>query len=183
MTILNDILDFSKIEIGRLEMETRPFSLHACMEDSLDLLAVWAAEKNIELLYQPSIDVPNMIAGDETRLRQVLVNLLNNAVKFTDSGEVCLTVSQLSRSEQGCELQFAVRDTGIGISQEQIDRLFQAFTQGDTSTTRRFGGTGLGLVISRRLVEMMGGNIWLESTPGKGSTFFFTIKVGICVGL
>jgi len=182
LTILNDILDFSKIESGRLEMETRPFSLHACMEDSLDLLAVWAAEKNIELLYQPSIDVPNMIAGDETRLRQVLVNLLNNAVKFTDSGEVCLTVSQLSRSEQGCELQFSVRDTGIGISQEQIDRLFQAFTQGDTSTTRRFGGTGLGLVISRRLVEMMGGNIWLESTPGKGSTFFFTIKVGTALG-
>jgi len=182
LTILNDILDFSKIESGKLEMETRPFSLHACMEDSLDLLAVWAAEKNIELLYQPSIDVPNMIAGDETRLRQVLVNLLNNAVKFTASGEVCLAVSQLNRTDQGCELKFSVRDTGIGIPQEQVNRLFQAFTQGDTSTTRRFGGTGLGLVISRRLVEMMGGTIWLESMPGKGSTFYFTVKVQSAVG-
>ncbi|OQB26051.1 MAG: Signal transduction histidine-protein kinase BarA [Chloroflexi bacterium ADurb.Bin180] len=180
LTIINDILDFSKIEAGRLDLEAVPFDLHECVEGALDLLAGKAAEKGLNLagLIQP--DVPAAIAGDVTRLRQILVNLLSNALKFTESGEVVLTVElQPGASKPGAlTLLFSVRDTGLGIPPDRIDRLFQSFSQVDGSTTRRFGGTGLGLAISKRLVELMGGKMWVESAgiPGQGSTFHFTIE-------
>ena len=185
LTIINDILDFSKIEAGKMEVEEQPFDLRECVEDSLDLVRLRAAEKGLELAYQVSSDVPAAILGDVTRLRQVLVNLLNNAVKFTDAGEVVLSAERVEAA--GAEgagrqpdylLLFSVRDTGIGIPPDRIGRLFQAFTQVDASTTRRFGGTGLGLAVSKRLVEMMGGALWVESTgvPGQGSTFHFTVR-------
>ncbi len=189
LTIINDILDFSKIESGKLELEEQPFDLRACIEDTLDLLAPKAAEKNVELTYLFEPQTPNAIVGDVTRLRQILVNLLSNAVKFTETGEVVVSVAsrQLSvvsdqknqqlttdKGQMTYEIQFAIKDTGIGIPQDRIDRLFQSFSQVDSSTTRQYGGTGLGLVISKRLCEMMGGRIWVESQVGLGSTFYFT---------
>ena len=183
--IINDILDYSRIESGKLPLEHQAFSLRACIEESLDVVAVRAAEKNLELLYEVDDSIPVQIMGDSMRLRQVLVNLLNNAVKFTASGEVLLSVTRgvIVNLEQGqtptdlnwLEVYFAIKDTGIGIPQERLDRLFQPFSQVDTSITRRFGGSGLGLAICRRLVEMMGGRIWADSTSGQGSTFYFTI--------
>ena len=159
LTIINDILDFSKIEAGKLELEEQPFDLRECVESSLDLLRLRAAEKGLELAYQIDADVPSAIIGDVTRLRQILVNLLSNAVKFTEKGEVLVTVTrrQLLLLPSKCRLHFSVRDTGIGIPPDRIGRLFQAFTQADASTSRRYGGTGLGLAISKRLGEMMGG--------------------------
>ena len=177
LTIINDILDFSKIESGRLELEHVEFALRECVEGALDLLAPRVAEKGLDLLYEIADGVPNTVRGDPTRLRQVLVNLLSNAVKFTTRGEVVLALRSRVRSNGGIELEFCVRDTGIGIPQEAMGRLFQSFTQVDASTTRKFGGTGLGLVISRRLVEMMGGRMWVESEVGRGSEFSFTIGV------
>jgi len=183
LTIINDILDFSKIEADKLELEQQPFDLRDCMEGSLDLLAPTAAEKNIDLAYIIDPDTPEGIRGDMTRLRQILVNLLSNAVKFTDRGEIVLavsseTISNLEADEapQAHMLHFTVRDTGIGIPQDRMDRLFRSFSQVDASTTRRYGGTGLGLAISRRLSEMMGGTMWVESELGAGSTFHFTIR-------
>jgi PAS domain S-box-containing protein len=177
LTIINDILDFSKIESGRLELENAEFAVRECIEGALDLLAPRCAEKGLDLLYEIGEGVPNTVRGDATRLRQILVNLLGNAVKFTAQGEVVLTVAAEPRIDDRAELRFSVRDTGIGISADGLSRLFQSFTQVDASTTRRFGGTGLGLVISKRLAEMMGGRMWVESDEGKGSVFNFSIVV------
>lgn len=178
LTIINDILDFSKIESGRLELEHRPFDLRACIEAALDLVAVRAAEKDLELAYFMEEDVPEAILGDDTRLRQVMVNLLSNAVKFTADGEVSLTVDKVRDIDGAVELRFAVTDTGIGIPPDRMDRLFRSFSQVDASTTRHYGGTGLGLAISRRLCDLMGGRIWVESEAGRGSTFYFTVRTG-----
>lgn len=224
LTIINDILDFSKIESGKLELEQQPFNLRDCIEESLDLLAHKAAEKNLELAYLIDPSVPKMIVGDVTRLRQILVNLIANAVKFTPQGEVVISVKarQLGRGrgvgEPGSReanlrqesadlidgtrqpisvgkpeekaaipnqkskiknlkyaIRFAVKDTGIGIPSDRIDRLFKPFSQVDSSTSRHYGGTGLGLAISRQLTEMMGGRIWVESEGGQGSTFYFAV--------
>ena len=177
LTIINDILDFSKIESGKLEVENETFALRECVEAALDLLAPRVAEKRLDLLYEIADGVPGMVRGDSTRLRQILVNLLGNAVKFTAIGEVEVTLRAQPSSDDRVELAFAVRDTGIGIPPEGLARLFQSFSQVDASTTRRFGGTGLGLAISKRLTELMGGRMWAESVEGRGSTFFFTIQV------
>ncbi len=177
LTIINDILDFSKIESGRLELEQLEFSLRECVEGALDLLAERCAAKRIDLLYEIADGVPRDIRGDPTRLRQILVNLLGNAVKFTVAGEVVLLVQATTRGDGRIELELAVRDTGIGIPPDGMARLFQSFSQVDASTTRRFGGTGLGLAISKRLAELMGGRMWVESEVGKGSTFHFTVVV------
>ncbi|HSJ52344.1 MAG TPA: ATP-binding protein, partial [Anaerolineae bacterium] len=227
LTIINDILDFSKIEAGRLDLESAPFDLRECVEGALDLLAPKYREKNLNLAYLIEPDVPAAIAGDATRLRQILVNLLSNASKFTEAGEVVVTVSVDRDSEarkarvtatrrtadagrrrtgytgawkisdiatggpgEGeslsgsaslpalVSLRFSVRDTGLGIPPDRMDRLFQSFSQVDSSTTRKYGGTGLGLAISCRLAELMGGQMWAESPgiPGQGSTFHFTIQ-------
>ncbi len=179
LTIINDILDFSKIEAGRMEMEEQPFDLRDCLETSLDLLKVKASEKGLDLAYQIEAGVPEAVVGDVTRLRQILINLLNNAIKFTEKGEVVLSVDSTgvdqNTSTDGNTLHFTVCDTGIGIPAERKDRLFQAFSQVDASTTRKYGGTGLGLVISKRLSELMGGEMWVESEVGVGTTFHFTI--------
>jgi PAS domain S-box-containing protein len=176
LAIINDILDFSKIESGRMELERRPFALVECLEDVLDLFSARAAEKNLELAMEIDPDTPESIIGDQVRLRQVLINLVGNALKFTEHGEVVLSVAP-STGPQGPGVHFAVRDTGIGIPQDRMDRLFRSFTQVDSSTTRRYGGTGLGLAISKRLVEMMGGGLRVESRAGEGSTFCFDIAV------
>jgi PAS domain S-box-containing protein len=212
LTIINDILDFSKIESGKLELEEQPFQLRTCIEEALDLVAAGAAEKGLELVYFIAPQVPDSIAGDITRLRQVLVNLLSNAIKFTETGEVVVSVTASPVDAPALksvypqnfspqyEIQFAVKDTGIGIPRDRMERLFRAFSQVDSSTTRRYGGTGLGLVISKNLSEMMGGKLWVESgghaagkplvgwqrmkdihpssfisDPFVGSTFYFTI--------
>jgi DNA-binding response OmpR family regulator len=176
LTVINDILDFSKIDAGKLELDRRPFSLRHCVEEALDLIAHKAAEKSLELAYVYGGDVPEGIVGDDNRIRQILVNYFSNAVKFTHRGEVVLTVEG-RRCEDGQYLiQFAVRDTGIGIPVEQRQRLFKPFSQVDANSTRNFGGTGLGLAICNRLSEMMGGRTWVDSDVGKGSTFYFTIK-------
>ncbi|HEX8739008.1 MAG TPA: GAF domain-containing protein [Casimicrobiaceae bacterium] len=176
LTIINDILDFSKIEAGRMDIEAQPFDLRECVESALDLVSTRAVAKELDTAYLFEGDVPAAIVGDLTRLRQVLLNLLSNAVKFTDRGEVVLTVTSRPIAPNRVELGFAVRDTGIGIAEEGMGRLFQSFSQADSSTTRKYGGTGLGLAISRRLAELMGGRMWAESDgPGKGSTFHFTI--------
>ncbi|MDB6114266.1 MAG: domain S-box-containing protein [Lacunisphaera sp.] len=177
LTIINDILDFSKIESGRLELEHTEFGLRDCLEGALDLLAGTAALKKIDLLYEIADGVPDMVRGDATRLRQILVNLLANAVKFTERGEVAVAVRALAWHPSGVELHFAIRDTGIGIHPENMERLFKPFSQVDASMTRRFGGTGLGLAICRRLVELMGGRISVESEVGRGSTFSFTLRL------
>ncbi len=170
LTILNDILDFSKIESGKLDLENTPFCLHECVEEAMELLAARASEKQIELLAHTSESASEWIWGDVTRFRQILVNLVSNAVKFTPAGQVTIRVSLQSE-----ELVVAVEDTGIGIPEESRSRLFQSFSQVDASTTRRFGGTGLGLAISKRLTELMKGRIWVESNPGAGSTFTFAV--------
>jgi signal transduction histidine kinase/DNA-binding response OmpR family regulator len=176
LTIINDILDFSKIESGKLELERTVFVLRDCIEEALDLLAAKASEKNLDLGYIIDEQTPAGIAGDVTRLRQVLVNLVGNALKFTSRGEVFISVNSRKITEATCELQFAVRDTGIGIPEDRMDRLFASFSQVETSTTRQYGGTGLGLAICKRLCEMMNGRIWVESKKGRGSTFYFTIQ-------
>ncbi len=182
LEIINDILDFSKIESNRLELEEHPFHLHTCVEECLDLLAAVAAEKNLELACWIDPNVPHTIIGDITRLRQILVNLLSNAVKFTERGEVMVSITPVKRLQRSPEctyhqIRFAVRDTGIGIPPDRLDRLFKPFSQVDASITRQYGGTGLGLAISKRLCEMMGGSMQVESTEGVGSIFSFTIQV------
>jgi PAS domain S-box-containing protein len=177
LSIINNILDFSKIEAGRLELEDVPFNLHECVEEALDLSVAAAGEKRLELACFIGDRVPAIVSGDATRLRQVLVNLLSNAVKFTARGEVTLSVTLLETVDGLSTLRFAVVDTGIGIPQERMDRLFQSFSQVDSSTTRQFGGTGLGLAISKRLVEAMNGRMQVESELDRGSTFSFTIAV------
>ena len=177
LTIINDILDFSKIESGRLDLEQEPFSVRECIESALDLLLPRVVEKHLDLLYEVGDGVPGMVRGDATRLRQVLVNLIGNAVKFTAAGEVVVTVHASPRDDGRTNLDFSVADTGIGIPKEGLSRLFRSFSQVDASTSRKFGGTGLGLAISRKLVELMGGSIRVESQPGQGSTFHFTVVV------
>jgi PAS domain S-box-containing protein len=185
LTIINDILDFSKIESGKLELEEQPFELRICIEEALDLMAAKAVEKKLELAYQFASGTPNRVVGDVTRLRQILVNLLGNAVKFTQAGEVLVSVKVREESllplasclSPSYEIQFSVKDTGIGIPANRIDRLFKSFSQVDSSTSRQYGGTGLGLVICKRLSEMMGGRMWVESQEGIGSTFYFTVIV------
>ncbi|MGH7958419.1 MAG: response regulator, partial [Opitutaceae bacterium] len=174
--LLNDILDYSKIESGRLDLEVRPFDLRDCMESALDVLAGRAAEKSIDLLFALDAGVPESVSGDDTRLRQVLVNLLSNAVKFTSQGEVYLSAS-LVESAENVRLRFAVRDSGMGIPPDRMDRLFKSFSQVDASTTRQYGGSGLGLAICKRIVELMGGRIWVESTGPAGSVFCFEVTV------
>jgi signal transduction histidine kinase/DNA-binding response OmpR family regulator/HPt (histidine-containing phosphotransfer) domain-containing protein len=165
LTIINDILDFSKIEAGKMDLEDQPFDVRDCVEGALDLLATKAAKKGLDLAYLVEPQVPAAVSGDVTRLRQVLVNLLDNACKFTDRGEVVVSVASRPLQNGRHELVFAVRDTGIGIPADRMERLFQSFSQVDASTTRRYGGTGLGLAISKRLSEMMGGTMWAESPP------------------
>ncbi len=193
LTIINDILDFSKIESGKLELESHPFELHTCIEEALDLLAPKAAEKKLNLAYIVEDSIPKILVSDVTRLRQILVNLIGNAVKFTHEGEVVIEVKSVARGmrnpEPGKEsdtefirhpeewlLHFSVRDTGIGIPLDKQHRLFKSFQQVDASTTRHYGGTGLGLAICKRLSELMGGKVWVESRVGHGSTFNFTIQ-------
>jgi signal transduction histidine kinase/HPt (histidine-containing phosphotransfer) domain-containing protein len=193
LTIINDILDFSKIESGKLELENHPFELHACIEEALELLAPKAAEKSLDLACIVDDTIPKILVSDVTRLRQVLVNLIGNAVKFTPSGEIVVEVKPAARGRRNPEpghekdtdfirhpeqwlLHFSVRDTGIGIPMDKQHRLFKSFQQVDASTTRHYGGSGLGLAISKRLAELMGGKIWVESDSGKGATFHFTIQ-------
>ena len=177
LTSINDILDFSKIEAGRMELETQVFHLESCVEDAIEILVPLAAAKNLALYYLPAGNLPAWINADPTRLRQVLVNLLSNAVKFTEKGEVVVRAAAESQLEDQMELHFSVSDTGIGIPPRQLDRVFETFTQADASIARRYGGTGLGLTISSRLVSIMGGHIWVESQEGQGSTFHFTLPV------
>jgi GAF domain-containing protein/DNA-binding response OmpR family regulator/tetratricopeptide (TPR) repeat protein len=180
LTIINDILDFSKIEAGRMDIEAHPFDLRECVESALDLVSTRAAEKHLDIAYLFDGDVPVAIDSDVTRLRQILLNLLANAVKFTESGEVVVSVAAKPAAAGTVELTFTVRDTGIGLTEEGIGRLFQSFSQADSSTTRKYGGTGLGLAISKRLAELMGGTMWVESAgTGKGSTFYFTIRAPV----
>ncbi|MDQ1266536.1 MAG: hypothetical protein QG635_1688 [Bacteroidota bacterium] len=179
LTLINDILDFSKIESGKMDLEENPFEIKECIEDAFGLLTSEAVKKRLDLLHLIQSDVPDFIIGDVTRLRQVLVNLVNNAIKFTDNGEILVSVKKLSQEGEDVELQFSVKDTGIGIPKNKIDSIFHSFTQVDSSTTRKYGGTGLGLAICRRIVELMGGKIWVESKINEGSTFHFTIKTKI----
>ncbi|NNJ70980.1 MAG: response regulator [Kiritimatiellales bacterium] len=174
MGVVCDILDFSKIESGHLELEEVAFCLSTCLEDALELFMPKAAEQHVELIYNVDANVPAMIRGDATRLRQILLNLLSNAFKFTKEGEIGLSVTAQT-NDQAHEIRFSVHDTGIGIAPEKLDDVFKDFTQADASITRNYGGTGLGLPISRRLSQMMGGRMWVESTLGQGSTFHFTI--------
>ena len=176
LLVINDILDFSKVESGKLDLETIEFDLYDCVGETMKALALRAHQKGLELAYDADPEVPSQLVGDPGRLRQVLVNLVGNAIKFTQQGEVLVTFKRLSQDAEGMELHFQVKDTGIGISPEKHGLLFQAFSQADSSTTRKYGGTGLGLAISARLVELMAGKIWLESSAGQGSTFHFTAR-------
>ncbi|MCH8181382.1 MAG: response regulator [Proteobacteria bacterium] len=179
LQILNDVLDVSKIESGKLELEHTDFQLESVINHMADVLGVRAEEKGMELLFTAPPDIPTALIGDPIRLGQVLINLGTNAIKFTEHGEVVIGCEAQRQDDQGVVLHFWVRDSGIGMSDEQVERLFQPFTQGDNSTTRQYGGTGLGLAISRQLVEMMGGKIWVDSQVGKGSTFHFTARFGV----
>jgi signal transduction histidine kinase/CheY-like chemotaxis protein len=177
LTLINDILDFSKIESGKFEIEDQPFDLAKCVEESIDLLSVRAREKRLRLSATLDPSLPRWIHGDVTRLRQILVNLLGNAVKFTQAGDVSVTAAPMTDESNTTLLHIAVRDTGCGIPLDRMDRLFQAFSQVDASTTRKYGGTGLGLAISKKLTEIMGGRIWVESTQGRGSVFQFVLPL------
>lgn len=177
VNIINDILDFSKMESGKMELEEYPFDLKSCVQEVFGLFSGEASKKNLELTYYIEDHIPAIVFGDMGRLRQVLVNLVSNAVKFTNEGGVYLVVSLAQAEEGRLTLEFTVKDTGIGISSEKIDRLFKPFSQLDSSMTRRYGGTGLGLAICKSLVQMMGGEIAVESKEGKGATFVFTICV------
>jgi signal transduction histidine kinase len=179
LSILNDILDFSKIEARKLELEAVPFSLRASMMDTLRPLAVRADQKGLELICDIDPHLPAGVVGDPTRIQQGLTNLVGNALKFTERGHVFVAVREVSRTERRTALHFSVSDTGIGVPAEKHEAIFDAFHQADGSTTRRFGGTGLGLTISATLVRLMGGRIWVQSAPGAGSTFHFTVALDV----
>ena len=179
LSLINDILDFSKIEAGKLDLDRHEFSLRDSVGDTLQTLAVSAANKSVELAYHIPAEVPDRLIGDLGRLLQIMVNLVGNAIKFTDEGEVLVSLSVEERRENSLRLRFSVKDTGIGISEEKQHVIFEAFSQADTSTARRFGGTGLGLTISTQLVHLMNGKMEMESTAGQGSTFHFTAEFGI----
>lgn len=180
LNLINDILDLSKVESGHLELEEIEFNLQDFVERTIEFMAVRAHQKNLELAYHLPQDAPGAVIGDANRLRQILVNLLGNAIKFTETGEVVVDVHLSPEDEEKkCELLFSVRDTGIGVPGDKIQAIFDPFTQADSSTTRKYGGTGLGLGISKKLVELMGGKMWVESEVGKGSTFSFVVRLGI----
>jgi PAS domain S-box-containing protein len=178
LTVINDILDFSKIEAGKIDLEAVDFNLRDSLESTLKTLALRADEKGLELLCEVAPEVPEIVCGDSTRLRQVVMNLVSNALKFTEQGEIAVKVQIESHDSPDCVLHFTVSDTGIGIPEEKRELIFAAFSQADSSTTRKYGGTGLGLTISTRLVEMMGGKIWVESEEHRGSQFHFTARLG-----
>ena len=177
--IINDILDFSKIEAGKLDMESTNFQLEDVLNNLANLVSIKAEEKGLELLFDVHKDTPTALKGDPLRLGQILINLANNAIKFTETGEIVVRVVPVEETDEKAGLQFSVQDSGIGLTEEQRGKLFQAFSQADTSTSRKYGGTGLGLTISKKLCEMMGGKIWVESVPGEGSTFIFTAVFGM----
>jgi PAS domain S-box-containing protein len=179
LTIINDILDFSKVDSGVLEFEYRPFELKRCIEEPLNLIGISASKKSLDLIYTIDKSTPSVIMCDPSRIRQILANLIGNAVKFTDKGSISVSVHSIKLNGNCHEIHFEVKDTGIGIPEENMGRLFKPFTQMDASAERRHGGTGLGLAISRKLVELMGGRIWVESQLGKGSTFHFTILADV----
>jgi len=180
--IINDILDFSKVEAGKLDLESTDFELEKLLDNTSSLISEKCHAKGLELVFEVAPDVPPTLIGDSLRLGQILLNYANNAVKFTDKGEVVVSVRASDRTEHDMLLHFRVRDTGIGLTPEQIERLFKSFSQADTSTTRKFGGTGLGLAICKKLAELMGGDVGVESEPGKGSTFWFSARVGVGQG-
>ena len=179
MGIINDILDFSKIESDKLTLDESSFELRRCIEESLDVYAQKAIDKGVDLLYMLQPDVPPYLVGDMKRLRQVIGNLVNNAIKFTDEGEIFISAEKGVETKEYCELLISVKDSGIGVPKDKLSQIFEAFTQGETFATRRYGGTGLGLAIARHVVGLMGGRMWAESSPGKGSTFYFTVKLKI----
>jgi PAS domain S-box-containing protein len=181
LVVINDILDLSKIEANKVELERQPFDLRRCVEDALDLVTTAASEKGLKTSCLIKDSIPEVFLCDPTRIRQILVNFLNNAVKFTNKGEVSVSISGRKLEGSGYEIHFAVKDTGIGIPEEKKSRLFQSFSQVDASTTRKYGGTGLGLAISKRLVELMDGKIWVDSEVGEGSAFHFTIQVELTI--
>ena len=183
LSLINDILDFSKIEAQKIELEKQPFDVRNCVEEALELVASKASDKKLELAYSFEEGLSTNVIGDQVRLRQILINLLSNSIKFTEEGEVVISVSGQLKDHYSYQLHFAVRDTGIGIPQERQNRLFQSFSQVDASTTRKFGGTGLGLAISKRLSELMGGTMWVESSgvAGEGSVFHFTINTELSI--
>jgi PAS domain S-box-containing protein len=178
LRVINDILDFSKIEAGKIDLEAVDFNLRDSLESTLKTLAVRADEKGLELLCEVAPEVPEVVRGDSSRLRQIVVNLVGNAIKFTNRGEIAVRVQAEGREGPDCVCQFTVADTGVGIPEDKRELIFKPFSQADTSTTRKYGGTGLGLTISTRLVEMMGGKIWVESEVGRGSQFHFTVRLG-----
>lgn len=177
LEIINEILDFSKIESGKMELEEHPFFIHKIIEETYDLMAFKAHEKDLDLLYTIEPEVPAEVVGDMTRLRQIVVNLVGNAIKFTDSGEILTSIKLLGKKDDNYELEISVKDSGIGIPQDKMHKLFNSFSQVDSSTTRKYGGTGLGLAISARLIEKMNGRIWVESEVNVGTTFKFTIQL------
>jgi signal transduction histidine kinase len=176
--LINDVLDFSKLESAKMELESEPLDIVALIEETIEMFAYYAAESQLELIYFVDRRIPNLIYGDRERLKQVLVNLVGNALKFTNQGEIVITLLLTSReTKSGSEslIRFSVRDTGIGIAPEHHERIFEAFTQADASTTRKFGGTGLGLAISRKLCQAFGGTLSVKSELGKGSEFYFDL--------
>ncbi len=178
LSLINDILDFSKIEAGKLELEVLDFDLVRLLEDSTEALAVLARQKGLRLTYTIDPAIPVLLEGDPCRLRQILTNLAGNAIKFTAVGGIAIRVSMLEEMESAATLRFSVRDTGPGIPQEKLAKVFEKFTQADPSTSRKYGGTGLGLAIAKQLVELMGGEIGAESTLGSGTEFWFTLRLG-----
>lgn len=179
LAIINDILDFSKIEANKMEIEAIPFDLRESLGETMKSLSIRADQKGLELVYEVQPNVAEAVIGDPGRVRQVPINLVGNAMKFTEHGEVFISVSEESHERDFTMLHFMVRDTGAGIAKEQQARIFEAFSQADGSMTRKYGGTGLGLTICTRLVGMMGGKVWVESEVGKGSTFHFTVRLGV----
>ncbi len=179
LSLINDILDISKIEAGQIDLEKAPFNLTELMEGICEVMAVPAHRKGLELACRIFLQTPVNLMGDPARLRQILVNLVGNALKFTEAGEIVISVRPIQLETDSCRLQFSVKDTGIGIAQDKADKIFERFTQADSSTTRKYGGTGLGLAICKQLAEMMGGKIWVDSQPGQGSTFNFEVNLGI----